>query len=115
MQQRLGLGVALLGEPALVVLDEPTSALDPVGRHHVRQITRDLRARGATVFLNTHLLEEAQQICDRVAVVDKGETVALGTLSEAIGTPARLPPKVTAPDARWLDALIGYGTWRAEG
>ncbi len=68
MQQRLGLGVALLGEPALVVLDEPTSALDPVGRHHVRQIVRDLRSRGATVFLNTHLLEEAQQVCDRVAV-----------------------------------------------
>jgi ABC-2 type transport system ATP-binding protein len=56
MQQRLGLGVALLGEPALVVLDEPTSALDPVGRHDVRVIIGGLRDRGATVFLNTHLL-----------------------------------------------------------
>src|ERR1039458_5374683 len=62
MQQRLGLGVALLGEPDLVVLDEPTSALDPVGRHHVREIIRELRSRGTTVFLNTHLLEEVEQI-----------------------------------------------------
>jgi ABC-2 type transport system ATP-binding protein len=115
MQQRLGLGVALLGEPALVVLDEPTSALDPVGRHQVRQITRELRSRGATVFLNTHLLEEAQQVCDRVAVVDKGETVATGTLSEVIGTHARLRLKVTSSDACWRDALNGYGTWSAEG
>ena len=115
MQQRLGLGVALLGEPALVVLDEPTSALDPVGRHHVRQITRDLRSRGATVFLNTHLLEEAQQVCDRVAVVDKGETVATGTLAEVIGTHARLRLKVTSPDACWRDALNSYGTWSGEG
>ena len=72
MQQRLGLGVALLGNPALVVLDEPTSALDPVGRHDVREIIRGLRERGCTVFLNTHLLEEAEHVCDRVAVIDKG-------------------------------------------
>src|SRR3984885_9357716 len=57
MQQRLGLGVALLGEPVLVVLDEPTSALDPVGRHDVRVIIGELRDRGTTVFLNTHLLD----------------------------------------------------------
>ena len=72
MQQRLGLGVALLGDPALILLDEPTSALDPVGRHDVREIIRGLRERGSTVFLNTHLLEEAEQVCDRVAVIDKG-------------------------------------------
>ncbi|MGH9056640.1 MAG: ABC transporter ATP-binding protein [Acidimicrobiales bacterium] len=115
MQQRLGLGVALLGEPALVVLDEPTSALDPVGRHHVRQITRDLRSRGTTVFLNTHLLEEAQQVCDRVAVVDKGATVATGTLAEVIGTRVRLRLKVTSDDPCWREMLNGYGTWSTEG
>ena len=58
MQQRLGLGVALLGDPELVLLDEPTSALDPVGRHDVREIIRTLRDRGMTVFLNSHLLSE---------------------------------------------------------
>src|SRR5512146_2692716 len=76
MQQRLGLGVALLGEPALVILDEPTSALDPVGRHQVRLIIRDLRERGTAVFLNTHLLAEAEQVCDRVTVISKGRALA---------------------------------------
>ncbi|HEX9496636.1 MAG TPA: ABC transporter ATP-binding protein, partial [Candidatus Limnocylindria bacterium] len=72
MQQRLGLGVALLGQPALVLLDEPTSALDPVGRHDVREIIRTLKARGTTIFLNSHLLSEVEQVCDRVAIVDHG-------------------------------------------
>ena len=87
MQQRRGLAVALLGAPALILLDEPTSALDPVGRHDVREIIRGLRQRGSTVFLNTHLLEEAQHVCDRVAVIDKGRAVATGSLDELLGTP----------------------------
>src|ERR1700761_1302746 len=94
MQQRLGLGVALLGTPALVVLDEPTSELDPVGRHDVREIIRGLRERGSTVFLNTHLLEEAEQVCDRVAVIDQGRTVATGTLDELLGHHSRVRLKV---------------------
>ena len=84
MQQRLGLGVALLGSPELVLLDEPTSALDPVGRHDVRDILRALRERGVTVFLNSHLLSEVEQVCDRVAVVDHGRVVAMGTLDELL-------------------------------
>jgi ABC-2 type transport system ATP-binding protein len=83
MQQRLGLAVALLGNPRLVFLDEPTSALDPVGRHEVRTIIRELRERGTTVFLNSHLLSEVEQICDRVAVVDRGRVI----VEEAIGGP----------------------------
>ena len=94
MQQRLGLGVALLGAPALVVLDEPTSALDPVGRHDVREIIRGLRERGSTVFLNTHLLEEAEQVCDRVAVIDRGTTIATGSLDELLGRHSRVRLKV---------------------
>ncbi len=84
MQQRLGLGVALLGDPELVLLDEPTSALDPVGRHDVREIIRALRERGMTVFLNSHLLSEVEQVCDRVAIVDRGRVVADGTLDELL-------------------------------
>ena len=76
--------------PSLVVLDEPTSALDPVGRHDVREIIRGLRDRGATVFLNTHLLEEAEHVCDRVAVIDKGRTIATGTLAELLGRHSRV-------------------------
>ncbi|HEX9435561.1 MAG TPA: ABC transporter ATP-binding protein [Candidatus Limnocylindria bacterium] len=84
MQQRLGLGIALVGRPDLVVLDEPTSALDPVGRHDVREIVRGIRERGAGVFLNSHLLSEVEQVCDRVAVVDHGRVIASGTLHELL-------------------------------
>ena len=106
MQQRLGLGVALLGEPELIVLDEPTSALDPVGRHQVRTIIRELRGQGATVFLNTHLLEEAEQVCDRVTVIDKGRSMATGTLAELVGQPVQRPPADHRP-ARRLVAAAG--------
>ncbi|HEX5591012.1 MAG TPA: ABC transporter ATP-binding protein [Candidatus Limnocylindrales bacterium] len=85
MQQRLGLGVALLGDPALVILDEPTSALDPIGRMDVRAILRTARDRGAAVFLNSHLLSEVERVCDRVAVVDRGKVVAAGALAEVLG------------------------------
>ena len=115
MQQRLGLGAALLGEPALIVLDEPTSALDPVGRHQVRAIIRDLRARGATVFLNTHLLEEAEQVCDRVTVIDKGRSVATGTIGELVGRESRVRLKVTGLEEDWWRPLRAFGRWVANG
>ena len=85
MQQRLGLGVALLDDPAVVLLDEPTSALDPVGRHDVREIIRALRERGTAVFLNSHLLSEVEQVCDAVAIVDRGKVVAQGKLDVLLG------------------------------
>jgi ABC-2 type transport system ATP-binding protein len=114
MQQRLGLGVALLGDPSLVVLDEPTSALDPVGRHDVREIIRGLRERGATVFLNTHLLGEAEHVCDRVAVIDKGTAVATGTLDELLGRHSRVRLKVGGLGERWWSGLGRYGRWHRE-
>ncbi len=85
MQQRLGLGVALLGRPELVFLDEPTSALDPIGRQDVRAIIHGLRERGTTVFLNSHLLGEVERVCDDVAIVDHGRVVLAGTLDELLG------------------------------
>ncbi|HEY8785789.1 MAG TPA: ABC transporter ATP-binding protein, partial [Candidatus Limnocylindria bacterium] len=85
MQQRLGLGVALLDDPAVVLLDEPTSALDPVGRHDVREIIRALREKGTIVFLNSHLLSEVEQVCDAVAIVDRGKVVAQGDLAQLLG------------------------------
>jgi ABC-2 type transport system ATP-binding protein len=86
MQQRLGLGVALLGNPTLVILDEPTSALDPVGRADTRTIIRRLRDRGCAVFLNSHLLGEVEQVCDRVAIVSNGRVLAIGGLDELLGS-----------------------------
>jgi ABC-2 type transport system ATP-binding protein len=114
MQQRLGLGVALLGSPNLVVLDEPTSALDPVGRHDVREIIRGLRERGSTVFLNTHLLAEAEHVCDRVAVIDKGTSIATGTLGELLGRHSQLRLKVGGLGESWWSDLGRFGSWRRE-
>jgi ABC-2 type transport system ATP-binding protein len=114
MQQRLGLGVALLGAPDLVVLDEPTSALDPVGRHDVREIIRGLGERGTTVFLNSHLLGEVEQVCDRVAIVDRGRVVAEGTLDELLGGDT-VRIRATELDRAALAGLAGYGQLDAEG
>jgi ABC-2 type transport system ATP-binding protein len=112
MQQRLGLGVALLGNPALVVLDEPTSALDPVGRHDVREIILGLRERGSTVFLNTHLLEEAEHVCDRVAVIDHGTAVATGSLDELLGRHLSVRLKVAGLGEDWWRGLSRFGRWQ---
>ncbi len=84
MQQRIGLACALLPDPDLIFLDEPTSALDPLGRREVREIMLELRNRGKTVFLNSHLLSEIEMICDRVAIINKGEIVASGILEELL-------------------------------
>ena len=113
MTQRLGLAVALLGRPELVVLDEPTSALDPVGRHDVREIIRGLRAEGTAVFLNSHLLSEVEQVCDRVAIVNRGRVVASGRLSELLaGHAARL--RVAGLSAAERASLSGFGDVRDE-
>ena len=109
MQQRLGLAVALLGDPELVVLDEPTSALDPVGRHDVREIIRSIKARGATVFLNTHLLGEAEQVCDRVCVIDHGRSVATGSLSEMLDSRTSLRLKVGGLPGAWWTTFSSFG------
>ncbi len=82
MQQRLGIACALLPEPEVVFLDEPTSALDPIGRREVRGILVELRNRGTTVFLNSHLLSEVEMVCDRVAFMREARVVAVGALSE---------------------------------
>lgn len=73
MLQRLGLAQALLHDPELLVLDEPTDGLDPKARAEMRQIIRDLQGRGVTIFLNSHLLQEVEMICQRVAILDKGQ------------------------------------------
>jgi ABC-2 type transport system ATP-binding protein len=82
MQQRLGVAQALVGEPRILLLDEPTSALDPVGRRTVRLLLEELRARGVSVLLNSHLLSEIELVCDRVAILLAGEVVAAGTPAE---------------------------------
>ena len=108
MQQRLGLGVAMLGRPDLVLLDEPTSALDPVGRSDVRAIIRTARAQGTTVFLNSHLLTEVERVCDRVAIVDHGRVVQEGRLDDVLGAPG-VRIRVTGLAANAVEGLATFG------
>jgi ABC-2 type transport system ATP-binding protein len=82
MQQRLGLAQALIGGPRMLLLDEPTSALDPAGRRTVRALLEELRGRGVSVLLNSHLLSEVELVCDRVAIIARGALVAAGTPAE---------------------------------
>ena len=82
MQQRLGIAQAMVGSPRVLLLDEPTSALDPAGRRTVRRLLEDLRERGVSVLLNSHLLSEVELVCDRVAIIARGELVAAGTPDE---------------------------------
>ncbi|MGD9030504.1 MAG: ABC transporter ATP-binding protein, partial [Anaerolineae bacterium] len=98
MLQRIGLAQALLNEPELVLLDEPTSGLDPVGRRLVRDIIRDLRKRGTTVFLNSHLLSEVEITCDRVAFINKGEVVHTSSLQSLMEGELMARIQVRRPD-----------------
>ena len=84
-KRRLDLGVALVGDPDLVFLDEPTTGFDPAARRSAWEMIRAFRSLGKTILLTTHYLDEAQQLADRVAVIQAGEIVSLGTPAELIG------------------------------
>ncbi len=84
MLQRVGLAQALINEPALLVLDEPTAGVDPVGSRDIRNLIVDLKKRGVTVLLSSHLLEHVEEVCDRVGILAKGELVREGPLEELI-------------------------------
>ena len=114
MQQRLGLGVALMGEPELILLDEPTSALDPIGRTDVRAIVRSARDRGATVILNSHLLTEVERVCDRVVILHRGRAVASGPLEEIVAA-GGVRLRVTELDGAGRLALAAFGTIGVDG
>jgi ABC-2 type transport system ATP-binding protein len=109
MTQRAGLAAALLGSPELVFLDEPTSGLDPLGRLLVRDVIEELRAGGATVFLNSHLLGEVEATCDRVAFVKNGRVVHEMKLADAQGT-LDVELRVDSVDDALLDGLAAFGT-----
>ncbi|WML32857.1 ABC transporter ATP-binding protein [Clostridium sp. OS1-26] len=84
MQQRIGIASALLCDPDILFLDEPTSALDPIGRKEVRDIMLELKSRGKTVFLNSHLLSEVEMVCDSVAIISKGSIIKQGKMAELL-------------------------------
>lgn len=84
MLQRIGLAQALIHDPRLVVLDEPTAGVDPAGSHQIRDLILDLKKRGKTVLLTSHLLEQVQEICDRVGIMARGEMIREGVLDDLV-------------------------------
>jgi ABC-2 type transport system ATP-binding protein len=110
MLQRIGLAQALIHEPDVIFLDEPTSGLDPMGRRMVRDILRAQRERGATVFLNSHLLSEIEVTCDRVVFIRDGEVVASLDLRAPSQQDVRVVAQVRNVSG---EALAGLSAWAA--
>jgi ABC-2 type transport system ATP-binding protein len=84
MKQRLGIGAALLSDPELVLLDEPTNGLDPAGQFEIRQLIQRLSTLGKTIFISSHFLHEVQQVCNRVAILQKGNLIKQGAVNELL-------------------------------
>jgi ABC-2 type transport system ATP-binding protein len=110
MLQRVGLAQALLSDPQLVFLDEPTSGLDPGGRRLVRDIIRDLREKGATVFLNSHLLSEVEITCDRVAFINHGQVIRVTSLHDISEEEVNLEIRAAPLTPEVVEALGRWGT-----
>ncbi len=106
MQQRIGLAQAMIHEPELIFLDEPTDGVDPVGRAKVREIVQGLKDSGTTVFINSHLLMEVEQICDRVVIMDKGKIIREGTVDELTPKTGWVEFRVD-PKPENLEGLLG--------
>ena len=108
MLQRAGLAQALLNDPELVFLDEPMSGLDPMGRHMVKEVILDLRGRGRTVFFSTHILSDAEGLCDRVGLLRDGRLVTTGRLDEILRIDvSHLEVLVSGVAAGVVDRLTG--------
>src|SRR5207237_3506316 len=84
MRQRLGIAAALLHDPQLIMLDEPTNGLDPAGQLEIRELIRTLARSGRTIFVSSHLLHEAEQMCDEVAILKQGRVVTSGTVADLL-------------------------------
>jgi ABC-2 type transport system ATP-binding protein len=118
-KQRLSLAVALVGDPEILFLDEPTTGLDPQARRQVWDVIADMKARGGTVLLTTHYMEEAERLCDRIAIVDRGKVIALDTPAGLI---ARLGAEhvleietAICPDLDRLRGLVDVKDLRMDG
>ena len=108
-RQRLAIALAMINNPEVLFLDEPTAGLDPQSRRELHKVIEQTRAAGKTVVITTHYIEEAQQLCDRLAVIDHGQIIATGTPAQLIAS-AKAPPHiefttVLAPDLARLQSL----------
>ena len=109
MKQRLAIALALLNDPDLIILDEPTNGLDPSGIIEIRELIRSLGRQGKTIFLSSHLLHEVEQVCDHVAILNKGRVVARGPVSELLHRGKRLQLRVS--DAESAASLLMDVEW----
>ncbi|HTC85854.1 MAG TPA: ABC transporter ATP-binding protein, partial [Candidatus Acidoferrum sp.] len=119
-KQRLGLALALIGRPELVILDEPTAGMDPAAKATTRALIGELRAAGVTVLLTTHDLDDVERLADRIALIDRGRLVALGSPADlTAGAIARLRFRLaellTEQDRVALSAVLGAGAAGAAG
>jgi ABC-2 type transport system ATP-binding protein len=118
MLQRVGMAQALINDPELIFLDEPMSGLDPLGRYQMREIILSLKAAGKTIFFNSHVLSEVEQICDRVAILAQGNIICSGSLHELLGTENTYYVKGQGGDQeilqKWLPNLVFAhdGSWQ---
>ena len=119
MRQRLALGMALVGQPELLILDEPSSGLDPMGAQEMRRIVSEEADRGATVFFSSHIMDQVEAVCDRVAIMNGGELVAVDTvddLRDAAGSVSTLVISVDeVPDTSGLHAIDGVDDVTVDG
>ncbi len=118
MKQRFGLAMALVHRPRFVILDEPTNGLDPAGMREIRQLLRSLAENGTSVLLSSHLLNEVQQVCDRIAVLNKGCVVAQGRVDDLLNgqkPSVRLTVADTLAAVRALESLPGVENVQASG
>jgi ABC-2 type transport system ATP-binding protein len=108
MQQRIGMASALICDPKLIFLDEPTSALDPIGRKEVRDIILELKKRDKTVFLNSHLLSEVEQVCDSAAIISHGHIIRQGKMSDLLNGNQTLEIEADNIDHKILSKLESF-------
>jgi ABC-2 type transport system ATP-binding protein len=109
MLQRIGMAQALINDPEVVFLDEPMSGLDPLGRYQIREIILSLKAQGKTIFFNSHVLSDVEKICDRVAILARGELLCIGSLQDLLGNADLYQVKIKGgkPDVlrQWIPDL----------
>jgi ABC-2 type transport system ATP-binding protein len=113
MKQRLCIAAALLTDPQLIILDEPTNGLDPAGMAEIRQLIKELAAQGRTVFLSSHLLNEVQQVCNRVAIIQNGKIVVQGLVDELLSGKNAIHVRVKQADWEKARFTLQQGWGRA--
>jgi ABC-2 type transport system ATP-binding protein len=110
MLQRVGLAQALINNPDVVFLDEPMSGLDPLGRYQIREIILSLKSQGKTIFFNSHVLSDVEKVCDRLAILARGELLCIGTIDELLGKAEHYQVRGQGGNpeilGQWLDTLV---------